>query len=111
MSVLHPRLFGRWMSTVLTVTLLIAFLTLIHWHQDSSGKQCAICFARDLPSLYVPFTIALDAPTCVEWHIRAGEPTSAGSEHFQLSPSRAPPRLSSLYLNRQIDQFADAFSR
>src|SRR5262245_1423679 len=74
MSVLHPRLFGRWMSTVVTVVLLIAAsLTLIHWHQDSSGQRCEICFARNLPSIYVPFTVALDAPIYIEWHILAEE--------------------------------------
>jgi hypothetical protein len=97
MSVLHPRLSGRWMSTVVIATLLVAaFLTLIHWHQGSAGKRCEICFARDLPSLYVPFTVALDAPTYVESHTLAEEHRSAGSEYFQLSQSRAPPRLSSL---------------
>src|SRR5262245_13806542 len=97
MSVLHPRLFGRWMSTVLTVMLLIAaFLTLIHWHQDSSGQRCEICFVRNLPSVYEPLTVELDAPRFIEWHIPSENATSAGTEYFQLSLSRAPPHLSSL---------------
>src|SRR5262249_23004971 len=97
MSMLHPRRFGRWMSTVVTVTLLAAaFLTLIHWHQGSPGQRCDICFARELPSLYVPFTVPLAAPTRIEWHASIEKLAIAGSEYFQLSPSRAPPRLSSL---------------
>src|SRR5262245_12646913 len=97
MSVLHPRRSRRWMLTVVTVTLLAAaFLTLIHWHQDSSGQRCEICFARDLPSLHAPFTVVLEAPSCIEWHIPAEEATNFGSEYFQLSLSRAPPRTASL---------------
>jgi len=84
------------MSTVLTVVLLIAaFSTLIHWHQDSSGQRCEICFARNLPSLYTPPTVGVVAPTFIEWHIPAAEATSAETEYFQLSSSRAPPRFSS----------------
>src|SRR5262245_63442203 len=97
MSVLHPRLSRRWMSTIVTVTLLTAaFLTLIHWHQGSSTQRCEICFARDLTFLSVPFTVALDAPKCIEWHTPAAQATIVRSEAFQLSASRAPPHSSSL---------------
>src|SRR5262245_59248343 len=97
MSVLHPRPPSRWMSTVVTITLLVAALSsLIHWHQDSSGQRCEICFARELPSLYAPFIVVLDAPTCIEWHTHVEEATRAGSGFLQLRLSRAPPLLPSL---------------
>src|SRR5678815_4825120 len=97
MSVLHPRLRSRWMSAIVTMTLLVAaLLTLIHWHQGSPGSRCEICFARDLPSLHVPLTVALDAPTHIEWQTPVEETRSPGLQYSQPASSRAPPRISSL---------------
>src|SRR6516164_3441929 len=56
MSGLFGRLDGRSMRIIVTLMLLVAALvTLLHWHQDSQGQRCEICFARHLPGIHVPF--------------------------------------------------------
>ena len=91
------RLDGRSISRIVTLTLLLAALvTLVHWHQDSPGQRCEICFARHLPSIPVLFAARLAVPTRVEWWSQTEKPASALSASFQAKASRAPPQASSL---------------
>jgi hypothetical protein len=92
MSVVHRRFARRSLSVVVTLTLLVAvFLTLMHWHEESASQRCEICFARQLPSIYVPFAGWLALPTRVEWQSPVEKPIIVRSAYFQLNTSRAPP--------------------
>jgi hypothetical protein len=92
MSVLNPRRSRRSISIVVTVMLLAAaVLTLIHWHQDSAGQRCEICFARHLPGIYVPFAVWFTEPTRIEWRSPIEKPTQLRSATLPFKPSRAPP--------------------
>jgi hypothetical protein len=71
-------------------------LTLMHWHQDSAGQRCEVCFARNLPSIHVPFTAGLTAPTRLEWRSPIEKPSKTDSASFDSTASRAPPRDFSL---------------
>jgi len=97
MSVLRPSFQRLSISTIVALVLLAAVLvTLVHWHQDSRGQRCEICFARSLPGIYVPFAAWLAVPIRVEWWSRVEKPISNRSAFFQSKTSRAPPRASSL---------------
>ena len=97
MSVSHPPFARRSMSTAVALVLLAAtFLVLIHWHQDSEGQRCEICFARQLPGIYVPFTAWLAVPTRVEWRFFIEKPTAVQASFSQFKASRAPPQTFSL---------------
>jgi hypothetical protein len=97
MGVLRTRRHWRPVSTFVTVMLLAAaLLTLVHWHQDSPGQRCEVCFARNLPGIHVPFAARLAAPTRIEWWTHTEKPLSARAVSFQSKTSRAPPRISSL---------------
>lgn len=75
------------------VTLLLvaaALFTFLHWHQ-AADQRCEICFARNLPSVYVPFTIWLGVPARVEWLNVRQEPAKVESSYFRFDSSRAPP--------------------
>src|SRR5437762_4069185 len=97
MSVLRPRLHRRSISIFVTLMLLVAvLLTLIHWHQDSVGQRCEICFARQLPSIHVPFAASLPVPIRVEWRFPIERPESVRTASFQSKTSRSPPHISSL---------------
>src|SRR5690348_850678 len=96
MSVFLPRLGRRSISIFVSLMLLGAVvLTLIHWHQDSDGQRCEICFARQLPSIHVPFAAWLAIPTRVEWRTPIEKPATIQPASFRLDKSRAPPRLAS----------------
>jgi len=93
MTVLRPSLHRRPISTIATVVLLAAVLvTLVHWHADSRGQRCEICFARSLPGIHVPFAARLAVPIRVEWWSRVEKPITNQSTFFQSKTSRAPPR-------------------
>src|SRR5215471_10297598 len=97
MSVLHPRLHRRSLSVAVTLMLLVAaFLTLIHWHADSAGQRCEICFARNLPTIHVPFAARVAEPTRYEWLSQIEKPETIATTSFESRTSRAPPRISSL---------------
>jgi hypothetical protein len=95
MSGLFGRLDGRSMRIIVTLMLLVAALvTLLHWHQDSQGQRCEICFARHLPGIHVPFAAWNAAPTRVEWWSRIEKRTNVQTASFQSKTSRAPPTAS-----------------
>src|SRR5215831_7695325 len=95
MSVLHPRLHRRSLFMAVTLMLLVAaFLTLIHWHADSAGQRCEICFARHLPSILVLSAASITAPTRVEWLSPIQKPETLRTASFESKAPRAPPRLS-----------------
>src|SRR3989442_15157383 len=97
MSVLHPRLHRRSISIAVTLMLLVAvLLTFIHWHQDSAGQRCEICFARHLPSIHVPFAAWLPVPTRIEWRFPIERSESVRTASPQSKTSRSPPHISSL---------------
>jgi hypothetical protein len=88
---------GRRVSIIVALLLLVgALTTLVHWHQDSPGQRCEICFARQLPGIHVPFAVSLAAPTLVEWWSRIEKPASIQSASCESQTSRAPPSSSSL---------------
>jgi hypothetical protein len=92
MSVLHPRLHRRSLNVAVTLVLLVAaVLTLIHWHADSAGQRCEICFARHLPSIPVPFVGAVAVPTRIEWLSQVKKPEALRTASFESKTSRAPP--------------------
>ena len=97
MSVLHPRLRRRSFSVAVTLMLLVAaFLTLIHWHADSAGQRCEICFARNLPGIHIPIATRVAVPTRVEWLSPTEKRETLPALSFESRISRAPPRISSL---------------
>jgi hypothetical protein len=85
-----------WRSIVTLVLLFAVCLMLVHWHQDSPGQRCEICFAQNLPSIHVPFAAWLPALARVEWSSLVEEPASAHSVFSESKPSRAPPNALSL---------------
>jgi hypothetical protein len=95
MDGLFRRMNGRSIATVVTLLLLAAaLLTLVHWHQETPDQHCDICFARNLPSIHVPFAVWLSIPTRLEWWSLVEKPVSVQSAAFQSKTSRAPPRVS-----------------
>ena len=97
MSISHPSMAPRSVSKVVAVVLLVAtFLVLVHSHRDSVGQRCEACFARQLPSIYVPFTAWLAAPALVEWRSVREKPTAVQTAFFQFKASRAPPQTFTL---------------
>src|SRR5690242_674194 len=97
MRIWHTHMHRRAISFAVTLVLLFAvFLTLVHWHQDSAGQRCEVCFARDLPGVHVPFAAWLPAPAHVEWSASVEKPASRQSAFFQVKTSRAPPNAASL---------------
>src|SRR6516165_2820141 len=97
MSVMHKRLICRSVNVAVTLTLLAGvLLTFVHWHEESAGQRCEICFARNLPSIYVPFTGWLAVPARVEWRPPIEKPIILRTAWFQLNTSRAPPRTASI---------------
>jgi hypothetical protein len=93
----HPSIGRRSVSKVVAIVLLVAtFLVLVHWHRDSEGQRCEICFARQLPSIYVPFIAWLALPTRVEWRFSIEKPLAVQAAFFHFVASRAPPPAFSL---------------
>jgi hypothetical protein len=85
------------MSTIVTLLLLVAVVsTLVHWHEDSPGQRCEICFARDLPGIHVPFAASVDGPTRVEWWPRIEKAVTVQSAFLHSKTSRAPPHAASI---------------
>jgi hypothetical protein len=96
MGVLNSRHTRRLIPAAVTLILLAAVvLTLIHWHQDSDSQRCEICFARQLPSIHVPFAAWLAVPTRVEWRSPIEKPATVRTASFRLHTSRAPPLIAS----------------
>jgi hypothetical protein len=93
----HLPIARQSVSKVVAVVLLVAtFLVLVHWHRDSEGQRCEICFARQLPGIYVPLTAGLATPAVVEWRSLTEKPAAFQTAFFQFKASRAPPQTSSL---------------
>src|SRR5262249_22312252 len=97
MSLSHPSIGRRSASKVVAIVLLVAtLLVLVHWHRDSEGQRCEICFARQLPGIYVPFTARLAVPTHVEWRSFIENRAAVQAAYFPFKAPRAPPQASFL---------------